>query len=29
VLETGRVTASGTTAEIEVDQRLREAYLGV
>ena len=29
VLETGRVTLSGTTADIRVDQRVREAYLGV
>ena len=29
VLETGRVTLSGTAAEIQVDQRVREAYLGV
>jgi branched-chain amino acid transport system ATP-binding protein len=29
VLETGRVTASGTAAAIQSDQRVREAYLGV
>jgi len=29
VLETGRVTLSGTAADIQVDQRVREAYLGV
>ena len=29
VLETGRVTASGTAAAIRSDQRVREAYLGV
>ena len=29
VLETGRVTVSGTAAEIAVDRRVREAYLGV
>ncbi len=29
VLETGRVAVSGTAAEIQVDQRVREAYLGV
>ena len=29
VLETGRVTASGSAAQIKVDQRVREAYLGV
>jgi branched-chain amino acid transport system ATP-binding protein len=29
VLETGRVTASGTAADIRVDQRVSEAYLGI
>jgi branched-chain amino acid transport system ATP-binding protein len=29
VLETGRVTVSGTAAQIRVDERVREAYLGV
>ena len=29
VLETGRVTLGGTAAEIQFDQRVREAYLGV
>jgi branched-chain amino acid transport system ATP-binding protein len=29
VLESGRVTASGSAAQIKVDQRVREAYLGV
>jgi len=29
VLETGRVTASGTAAAIQSDRRVREAYLGV
>jgi branched-chain amino acid transport system ATP-binding protein len=29
VLETGRVTLSGTAAHIQVDPRVREAYLGV
>jgi branched-chain amino acid transport system ATP-binding protein len=29
VLETGRITASGTAADIAVDARVREAYLGV
>jgi branched-chain amino acid transport system ATP-binding protein len=29
VLETGRVTVSGTAAEIQVDQKVREAYLGI
>jgi branched-chain amino acid transport system ATP-binding protein len=29
VLETGRVTLSGAAADIRVDQRVREAYLGV
>jgi len=29
VLETGRVTLSGTAAEIQVDSRVQEAYLGI
>lgn len=29
VLETGKVTLSGTAADIRVDQRVQEAYLGV
>jgi branched-chain amino acid transport system ATP-binding protein len=29
VLETGRVTLSGTAAAIQFDRRVREAYLGV
>jgi len=29
VLETGKVTVSGTAADIQGDQRVREAYLGV
>jgi branched-chain amino acid transport system ATP-binding protein len=29
VIENGRITMSGTAAEIRVDQRIREAYLGV
>jgi len=29
VLETGRVTLSGAAADIRVDQRVQEAYLGV
>ena len=29
VLETGRVTVSGTAAEMQADRRVREAYLGV
>ncbi len=29
VLETGRITLSGTAADIQIDQRVREAYLGV
>ena len=29
VIETGRVTVSGTAAQIQFDQRVREAYLGV
>jgi branched-chain amino acid transport system ATP-binding protein len=29
VLETGRVTASGSAAAIQSDRRVREAYLGL
>lgn len=29
VLETGRVTVRGTAAEVQVDPRVREAYLGI
>jgi len=29
VLETGRVTLSGTAAEMQVNRRVREAYLGI
>ena len=29
VLETGRITASGNAAEMAVDKRVREAYLGI
>lgn len=29
VLETGRITVGGTAAEVRVDRRVREAYLGV
>ena len=29
VLETGRIAASGSAAQIRVDQRVREAYIGV
>jgi branched-chain amino acid transport system ATP-binding protein len=29
VLETGRVTLSGTAADIQADRRVREAYLGI
>jgi branched-chain amino acid transport system ATP-binding protein len=29
VLETGRVAASGTAAQIQGDRRVREAYLGI
>ena len=29
VLETGRVTMSGTAAELIADPRIREAYLGI
>jgi branched-chain amino acid transport system ATP-binding protein len=29
VLETGRVTVRGTAAEVQVDRRVREAYLGI
>jgi branched-chain amino acid transport system ATP-binding protein len=29
VLETGRITVSGTAADVSVDPRVREAYLGV
>ena len=29
VIETGRITVSGTAAEIQIDRRVQEAYLGI